>query len=600
MSIIWNQVAILVLAGVLVQTSFAQQSSVEADVRKLSSAGFAGRATGSQGARAAADYIVDQLEALGAVPLPGHQSMLQPFDFTAGINDAGSSVILKQPDGQQHWTGVEHIRALSFSHNASVTGEVVFAGYGLKVPESEEFGYDSYFGLDVKDKIVVVLRYSPEDVDGDLRAELSRYSGLRYKALQAREHGAIGILVVSGPRSANAGKTIGLSFDAALAGSGIVAASISDEVASQLFSEIEGGLYAAQKSLDEGNPHVGGFVLPNLTLTIDTQIQRERRSGRNVVAYLPGKAASDTGRIMLGAHYDHLGHGQHGNSRAGIDEVGHIHPGADDNASGVAVVLDVGRQLANKDVRPDTVLAFWSGEELGLLGSSHFVDQAAESLEQYYGYLNFDMVGRLRNNRLNLQGVGSSERWPAMLKQVNTASDFDLQLQSDPYLPTDAAQLYQAGVPVVSFFTGTHDDYHRPGDTADKVNYAGLERIVEFATQLTLEIGKLESSPSYVEVQRSRQSTGDRDTVRAYTGTIPDYATDVAGLLLSGVVAGGPAAEAGIEAGDVIVEFAGREITNIYDYTYALDAVRVGKPVVVVCLRGSNRLEFTITPISRQ
>lgn len=591
---------VLVALSLTVQSGRASSmATIEADARALASVEFAGRMTGSEGEQAAARYIVDRLRQYGARPLPGRESMLQPFEFTAGVNDTGSSLQLHGGAEPIVWTGVERVRALSFSENAAVRGEVVFAGYGLKVPDSVEFSYDSYFGLDVKDKIVLVLRYAPEDVDDDIRAELTRYSGLRYKALQARENGAKAMLVVTGPRSPRAGQTIDARFDAALAGSGIVAASIDGEIAERLFAGVEGGLEAAQKSLDGANPHVKGFALPGVELTLDVRIEHERREGQNVLAYLPPLPAEDEGVVMLGAHFDHLGLGGHGNSRAGEEEEGQIHLGADDNASGVAVVLEVGRQLARREQRPATLLAFWSGEELGLLGSAHFVAQPPIPLHHLEGYLNFDMVGRMRDNRLNLQGVGSSEAWARLIEQTNVMAGFDLQLQQDPYLPTDAAQLYQAKVPIVSFFTGTHDDYHRPTDSADKLDYEGMQRIADFATRFAIKLGALETAPAYVLVQRNSNSAGDRDSVRAYTGTIPDYATEVRGLRLSGVVAGGPAAAAGIEAGDVIIEFAGREITNIYDYTYALDTVKVGKDVQVVCMRGDRRMEFTVTPSLR-
>ena len=174
-----------------------------------------------------------------------------------------------------------------------------------------------------------------------------------------------------------------------------------------------------------------------------------------------------------------------------------------------------------------------------------------------------------------------------------------MRTKADPYLPTDASILYQAGVPIVSFFTGNHDDYHRPTDRAASVNYADLDRVARFASIFARKVSALESPPDYLEVKRTSQSAGGRDSVRAYTGTIPDYATEVEGLRLSGVVGGGPADQAGLRAGDVIVEFGGREITNIYDYTYALDAVKVNVTLPVVCMRDGKRVEFSITPTSR-
>lgn len=245
------------------------------------------------------------------------------------------------------------------------------------------------------------------------------------------------------------------------------------------------------------------------------------------------------------------------------------------------------------------VLAFWSGEELGLLGSSDFVKGGLLPPEQIAAYLNFDMVGRMSDGRLSLQGIGSSSVWTRLIEQTNVVAGLDVRTQNDPYLPTDALVLYQAGVPVVSFFTGSHDDYHRPTDVAEKLNYEGLEEIARFASVFAGKIARLETPPEYLKVARSSESTGSRDSVRAYTGTIPDYATEVEGLRLSGVIEGGPAETAGIRGGDVIIEFAGRAITNIYDYTYALDAVKIDQAVQVVCTRDGERLEFTITPTSR-
>lgn len=581
----------------------ATHSELRGDVEFLASAELEGRLTGTEGEQRAAAFIEKRLESIGAVPLPGSDEFRHAFEFTAGTRDAGSTLALELATQAEplRWQDPEQIRGLSFSDNGTIGGAVVFAGYGLTVPDSQGVSYDSYHGLDVADKIVLVLRYTPEDVDDETRAELARYSDPRYKALLARDNGAKAVLIVTGPNSANAGRTIDSRFDAALSGSGIVAASIGGEVAERMFAGVEGGLSRAQGDLDEGNPHVRGFELPDLRVRLEVKIDRERRTGHNVIGYLPPSSERPAGAavVMLGAHYDHLGRGRHGNSRANKNESGQIHHGADDNASGVATVLAAGLQLARRQRERGVVLAFWSGEELGLLGSSDFIKSGALPVDRIAAYLNFDMVGRMRDDRLNLQGAGSSTVWPRLIEQANVASGLDVRTQSDPYLPTDASVLYLAQVPVLSFFTGSHDDYHRPTDRAEGVNYEGLEQIAGFAARFAARLVALEDPPEYVQVQRSRESTGSRDSVRAYTGTIPDYATEVEGLQLSGVIEGGPADLAGIRAGDVIVEFAGRQIANIYDYTYALDAVKVDQPVRVVCMRDDERMEFTITPTSR-
>jgi len=242
---------------------------------------------------------------------------------------------------------------------------------------------------------------------------------------------------------------------------------------------------------------------------------------------------------------------------------------------------------------------FWSGEELGLLGANDFVRSEAVPLDEIAAYVNLDMVGRVRNNKLTVQALGSSPAWAGLIERSNVPVGFDLQTVDDPYLPTDSSAFNTAGVPTLNLFSGSHEDYHRPTDRAELLNYEELDRVTRFGTLLVGKTLALEDPPEFVVVERSRQEGGDRDSLRAFTGTIPDYSDDVVGLLLSGVVGGGPADEAGLQGGDIIVEMAGQSITNIYDYTYALDAIKIGEPAKIVFLRGEERKETTITPTAR-
>src|SRR5262245_20610919 len=419
-------------------------STTRRHVETLASEKLDGRLTGSEGERLAGDYIVSELKRIGAVPLPGLPDYRVPFEFTAGSRDAGSTVEVSQGGSGRapgKYAARSAVQALSFSDNADIVGQVVLARYGLVVPEGQDFGYDSFAGLDIKDKIVLVLRYFPEDADVKVKTVLARYSDLRYKAMAARQRGAKAMLVVTGPRSPNAGETIPMSFDTALAGSGIAAASISHAVAEAIFAAAEGKtLEATQKSLDTGNPHVAGFEIPGLTITLHTAVAREKQVGRNIVAYLPATGAAPQAAkpwIALGAHYDHLGHGRNGNSLARKEEAGQIHFGADDNASGTSAVLAVGEALSKLPRRRNVLLDFWSGEELGLIGSGAFAAKPPVPVDQIAAYLNFDMVGRMQDNKLNAQAVGTSPIWAKVLEQANVTAGFDLQLQQDPYLPTD-------------------------------------------------------------------------------------------------------------------------------------------------------------------
>ena len=597
--------ALLVACSAYAQTATA--SKTRGHVEMLASPKLEGRQAGSEGERLAAEYIAGHLARIGARPLPGRTDMLPTFEFTAGSRDAGSSVsVTRGAGGAQGFSG-NQVQALSFSDDAEVSGPVVFAGYGLVVPEAQGFAYDSYATLDVKDKVVVVLRYFPEDADQKTRAILARYSDLRYKAMAARQRGARALLVVTGPRSPNAGQVIPMSFDTALAGSGIPAASISGAVADALFAGAQApakALRDVQQELDSGNPHVAGFALPNVSVMVKTAIVRQRQRGRNVVAYLPATApvtGVEKPWIAIGAHYDHLGRGGNGNSLASKEDAGGIHHGADDNASGTAAVLAIAETLAKQPRRRNVVFALWSAEEIGLVGSAAFVAMPPVPLNQLAAYINFDMVGRMQNNRLVVQATGTSPVWARILERANVAAGFDLVAQPDPYQPTDVASFNLADVVSLSFTTGGHVDYHKPSDTADKINYEDLDRIVDLAAAIVRSLGDSETAPQFTKVdQPTSSSRGTMAGVRVTTGTIPDYATEVKGLLLGGVVGGGPAERAGLMKGDIIIEIGGQTIANIYDYTYALELLKVDQPVKIVYTRGGEKRETTLTPGARR
>jgi Tol biopolymer transport system component len=588
-------------------------SDLRTEVGYLASDALEGRLVGSEGSRLAGDYLAARLNEAGLQPFGENGTFFQTFEFNAGVRLVpGSNRLTLSPQGTNAaaptaFEADKDFRPLSFSDNAEVSGQVVFAGYGLSVPGKVGEGYDSYEGLDVKDKIVLVLRYVPEGVDQKRRAELNRYAGLRYKAMIARSHGAKAMLVVTGPNSPNPGEVAPLTMDSILSGSNIVAAGISGRVADALLAGSGKDLKALQTALDLENPHAADvrFTIPNLTLDLATRVERIKKTDRNVLAVLPPGGSGSAEYIMLGAHYDHLGRGETGGF--GIKgEENQIHNGADDNASGVAAVLELAAALAKErrerpgDFTRGIIFSFWSGEELGLVGSTHFVEKPVTPLAGVAAYLNFDMVGRLRDNKLTLQGIGSSSVWKRLIERRNVAAGFNLVLQDDPYLPTDTTPFYPKNVPVLAFFTGSHENYHRPSDDTDTLNYEGMERVARFARLITLDLVKDPQRPDYVKVERTMGNAGSRDTVRAYLGTIPDYATDLAGVKLTGTRGGSPADKAGLKAGDIIIEFAGQKISNIYDYTYALDAVKIGVPVKVVVTRDGGRLEVTITPEARR
>jgi hypothetical protein len=319
--------------------------------------------------------------------------------------------------------------------------------------------------------------------------------------------------------------------------------------------------------------------------------------------------------VVVGAHVDHLGMGRGSNSMGRGDEKGQIHPGADDNASGVAALLEMAEYAADgvrrrhadeaaPALRHDIVFAAWSGEEIGLLGSSHYVKQLADPKNPHarlgdsvIANLNLDMVGRLRDS-LQIMGTGSSSVWPGAIERANVPVGLPISLGEDSYLPTDSTSFYLAGVPVLSAFTGAHAEYHTPRDTPETLDIEGIRGSAELFASIAEELASGRVTPEYVA--STAPSSEPRVDLRVYLGTIPDYSqSGEKGLLLAGVAGGGPAEKAGLRAGDVVVEIDGRTVENIYDYTYALDALEIGVPAEFVVTRGSERVKLSVVPGSR-
>lgn len=586
-----------------------------ADLREqvgfLASDRLEGRMTGSRGTVLASEYIAGYLEENGVLALGDSGTYFQEFPFTSGMKVAADRCLLEvtaEEKGKTPFDVEKDFRPLAFSSTGEAEGVVVFAGYGLVVPGDLEQGYDSYAGIDVKDKVVLALHFVPEGVSVERRQDLNLYAGLRYKAMAARERGAKALLVVIGPNSPGAGNLVPLYFDQASASSGIIVASVDGRVADLLFAASGKNLKEIQSGLDVENPHAeGAFELPGVHVKIATAVERERNRDRNVIGVLPPDGGMDGAEfVVVGAHYDHIGRGEIG-SLADKDQQGEIHNGADDNASGTSLVMELAAALAEKwksdpqTFRRGVVFGFWSGEELGTIGSSYFTENPPVPVDKIAAYVNFDMVGRMKDNKLTVQGVGSSNAWPETIEKKNVAAGFDLAMQSDPYLPTDVTEFYPEGVPVLSVFTGVHEDYNKPTDDAETLNYDDMVRIGDFALSIVEDLVKRPDRPDYVKVERSKSRMDSRGTLTATLGTVPDMAAeDIEGVKLSGVRGGGPADQAGVQGGDVIVELAGQKITNIYDYTFVLGGLKVGEPVAMVVLRGGERVSLTITPAARQ
>lgn len=621
----WNHEKALALLGLDGQKAAAPvaaqfQPTISADdLRKhvvyLASDDLRGRLTGTKGELLATGYVAEMLNNMGLEPAGKNGAYFDPFEFTAGVALGKNNSLTwsgGKPEVGRDWT------PLAFS-NTGTTAEmpVIFAGYGMEVPAStDEQGvrhdeYPSYVHLDVKDKWVLMFRYVPEGSTPEARVRFKQHSGLRRKAMTARQKGAKGIMIVSGPNSKVVDQLVPMSFDASLAGSGVAAISVTDALAAEWLKLAGKDLKGLQDALDKGEI-VQGFDIPSLKVAAEIDIRQERRTGRNVIARLKATEPGNEPPLVIGAHIDHLGDQGGPDSMAPAAEKNQIHHGADDNASGVGGLLEIAQWLAGEvrsgrlKTKRDILFAAWSGEELGLLGSSSWLrelakaggDENAKLTAKICANLNMDMIGRMKNSVI-LQGLASSDYWAKAIERRNLAVGLSIQAQNDCFVSTDATSFYLRGVPIFNAFTGAHEDYHKPSDTADRINYEGAAKITQFMGLVAKDLAAQEEEPNYKEVQRPNE--GSRGGFRVYLGTIPDYAqTEGEGVKLSGVSPVGPAAKAGILAGDVIVKLAGKEIKNIYEYTDILGALKIGQETGISVKRGDKVLELKIVPGSRE
>lgn len=579
-------------------TTDITSADIQYHINYLASDELEGREAGSKGAQEASAYIANEFKHYGLQPAGENGSYFHEFEVIAGVNKGQNNKLTFDIGGEQVVCEADSdFSPVSFSENGTFTGGVVFAGYGI---EADDLKYNDYDGLDVKDKIVLLLRYSPE---GDNpHSDFNSYSALRRKASLARDKGAAAVIIVTGPNNDPEDALMTFKYDGTAARAGVGVANITGEVADKLLASSGKTIEALQKQIDDG-PAPASFALENVSASLEADVRDDRRTARNVAAILHGNDPSlKEELIILGAHFDHLGYG--GSSSLDREATGQIHNGADDNASGSAGLLELAQKIAaEKDqVKRSYLFLAFSAEEMGLLGSSAYVKDKVTPMDQAVLMINMDMIGRMKENQLILYGLGTSPGWEKLVDDLNAESDFGFELKKnkDGTGPSDHSTFYQAEMPVLALFTGIHSDYHKPSDDADKINVDDEARIVKFAYAFAKNVDELTERPQFTKVE-STERRQSRGAFRVYVGTIPDYAeTDVEGLKLSGVSSGSPAEKIGLQAGDVIIKFGPREVKNIYDYTYALQDFKPGDEIEIVAMRGAEKLNFMMTLEARR
>jgi hypothetical protein len=451
----------------------ADAGRIERDVERLAGAQWQGRRAGSPGADAAADWIAAELERAGLAP--GHgSSFFQPFTFVDGV-ELGPRNRLRLGRGSPLRPGRD-FRPLALSAPGRVAGEILFVGYGLVAPER---GRDDYAGLDPRGRVVLLLRYHPDGLAWD--SPWAPHADLAHKARLARERGAAAVLFVTGPRTRVRGDEMRpLRQDAALHDLGLPVLALTRKAAERAFAGAPRSLAELQAGADAGQ--AVARVLP-VRAELEADVRPNVRQTRNVLGRL--EAPGGSGWIVVGAHHDHLGTSGAGSLDPAPD--GKVHHGADDNASGTAALLELARRLAPRAaaLRRSLLFASFGAEEVGLFGSRHFVGSPPVPLARVAAMVNLDMIGRLRDE-LQVHGVGTSPAWRPLLERSNV-DGLKLRMHESGWAPSDHAPFHAAGLPVLFFFTGVHGDYHRPSDTAGRVDARGVDRIVGLVERLLLD-----------------------------------------------------------------------------------------------------------------
>ena len=562
-------------------------------VKFLASDEMKGRGDGSPELDKAADYIASQFRLWGLRPMGDNSTYFQHFEITTGAQTGPRTDL--QVNGTNLKINQDFV-PIPFSNTAEAEGPLIFAGYGITAPELH---YDDYQRIDAAGKIVVVLRHQPQETNDKGPFNSSQHNTFINKAINAKQHGARGIIFITDlnhPEEEVGRATRGSDSNDL----GIPAVHARRAPLLKLFADAGKDLPAIQKKIDT-DLQPQSFELPARG-HIATEIIRTRKTVQNVVAAITGSDPSLQNEwVIVGAHYDHLGLGdQHSLAPS---QIGQIHHGADDNASGTAGVLELSRLAAiNKHEWKRSVLFItFAGEETGLLGSSYFVNHPTIPLKNTMAMLNMDMIGRLNNDRLFIGGVGTSPNFRPWLEGINQSVGLHLDYSDSGYGASDHMSFNAKKQPVLFFFSGLHTDYHKPTDTADKINADGAIRVLSLV-YLTLEkiandAGRLE----YVEVQQPRPAAaGSGGGYGPYFGSVPDFRDDLKGVLFADVQNNSPAAKAGLKQGDLLVEFDGKPVENLYDFTYALRSKKPGDVVSVVVKRNGQDIKASVTLEARR
>ncbi len=630
------------------------QDRLKSDIQYLASDKLQGRGVGTQGLNLAADYVRKQFQQAGLDVKQVDGDAYQKFKLVTDVKlGSPNAVTFSGPKGESIELAIgDDFEVCAFGGSGTIQGEMVFLGYAIDAAKDH---YSDLKDVDLKDKIAIIMRRTPRQGDEQSpfaapHGGISRHASLQSKVSNAFGAGAKAILFVNDPhsnrenalqalkRAQNAVVTAAVAFDATDTDD----VNTLKETRRQLKVAVE--RLEAEKTRQKQGPadplmkfgyarsgnsgavpivHITHKVLdpilktalktnlaglesdinkdfqpksqplPGWSVQLKTAINTVRTEVKNVIGVLEGKGPHKDETIVIGAHYDHVGLGGTGSLAPGSKEV---HNGADDNGSGTVSLIELARRLAGRKNRLPRRIVFiaFTAEELGLIGSARYVKEPVFPLDNTVAMFNMDMVGRLRNQKLTVFGTGTAPRWKPMIQAKGKQHEFSLTLKPSGFGPSDHSSFYGKKIPVLHFFTGTHSDYHRPGDDWPKLNLAGMESIVGMLEEIVVETAMNPERPKYVALASRAQV--NRSGSRPYFGSIPDFGTDgPKGYPISGVSPGSPAQKGGLKGGDLIVKIGPTKIGGLDDFDLALRKFQGGDEVTVTVVRDGKTKTLKVT-----
>jgi aminopeptidase YwaD len=551
------------------------------EVKYLASEKLNGRLTGSEGDSLAADYIKLKLSEYGLVPVK--DDGLERFKVNDKVSLGKENSLLVNGTS---YLPEKDFTPTGFSENGSVKSEVVFAGYGFII-ENDSVKWDDYKGIDIKGKFVLILRSDPEP--DNQNSKYASFSNDRNKAMLAKDKGASGVILVNTQGFDNAD-----NLDPVAKGAysvGIPVFMVKRPVADDILLKSKHKIVDLEKDLNKKMKPMS-FATGTIA-EAQAEIIQNMANTRNVVMVLPGEdPVLKNEYLIFGAHYDHLGTGGNGSGSRAVDTIG-IHFGADDNASGVALLIELAGKFAGtkNSHKRSLVFAAFSGEEEGLLGSKQFTDNPVIDIKKADAMLNFDMVGRLKDTKdVQVGGVGTASGLKELAQSVADTNKLRLTFTEEGSGPSDHSSFYSKNIPVLYFTTGAHEDYHTPKDTWEKINYQGMvdvsDLVFKIATRIANDTARLQfkesgqQSDTYKPARRRGITLGFMPDV---TGSIKN------GLKVEAVTPGRPGAQGGLKKGDIITAVDGKPVNNIGDYMFRMTQVKLGQLITVDVLRNNKK-----------